>query len=126
MEQMTGTVGKIRYRNEENCYTILAFCINEEEPPVTVTGTFFKIEENEYFTLYGEYTNHPKYGRQFKLDHYESGFPQDSHMLMEYLGRGIIKGIGKARAKSIVKRFGGGCSGDHGKKSRSAWQRSPA
>lgn len=106
MEQMTGTVGKIRYRNEENCYTILAFCINEEEPPVTVTGTFFKIEENKYFTLYGEYTNHPKYGRQFKLDHYESGFPQDSHMLMEYLGRGIIKGIGKARAKSIVKRFG--------------------
>lgn len=106
MEQLTGTAGKIRYRNEENCYTILSFYVNEEDLPVTVTGTFFKIEENEYFTLYGEYTNHPKYGRQFQLDHYESGFPQDSHMLMEYLGRGIIKGIGKARAKSIVKRFG--------------------
>lgn len=106
MEQLTGIVEKIRFRNDDNCYTILSFCMNEEETSVTVTGTFFKVEENEYFTLYGEYIIHPKYGRQFKLDHYESGFPQDSHTLIEYLGRGIIKGIGKARAKSIVKRFG--------------------
>ena len=106
MEQLTGTVGKIKYRNEDNCYTILSFYINDIEPPITVTGVFFKIEEDEYFTLYGKYITHPKYGRQFELDHYEAGFPQETHMLMEYLGRGIIKGIGKVRARSIVKHFG--------------------
>lgn len=106
MEQIRGTAGKIRFRNEENCYTILSFFTDPDQPPITVTGTFFKIEEKEYFTLYGEYVNHPKYGMQFEVNHYESGFPMEASMLEEYLGSGIIKGIGKARAKNIIARFG--------------------
>ena len=50
--------------------------------------------------------NHPRYGEQFKLVHYETDMPASVHGIGKYLGSGLIKGIGPVMAKRIVERFG--------------------
>ena len=104
MEIVTGTVGHIIFRNEDNGYT--AFRLHSEKNRITVVGTFFTIAENEYLKIYGNYGKHPSYGLQFQTDHYESVFPENPRTLEKYLSTGIIKGIGQVRAKNIVKTFG--------------------
>lgn len=104
MKNITGTVGQILFRNEENGYTV--FILHSTSDQITVVGTYFTITEKEYLKVHGTYTKHPSYGLQFSTDHYESVFPEDPRMLEAYLGTGVVKGIGKVRAKYIVKKFG--------------------
>ena len=54
----------------------------------------------------GSYTEHPSYGRQFKVESYEEKEPEDEFAIERYLGSGAIKGIGAALAARIVRKFG--------------------
>lgn len=68
-------------------------------------GTFSAIAEGENIEATGEYTEHPTYGRQFKVDSFEEKAPEDEEAIERYLGSGAIKGIGLALAARIVRRF---------------------
>lgn len=72
--KITGTVKKIRFKNEDNGFTIFSFEEENTENIYSVTGTFFKLEENDAVTLSGVFTNHPKFGQQFKASHYELSY----------------------------------------------------
>ena len=48
----------------------------------------------------------PKYGRQFKAAMCERSMPETESEISAYLGSGVIKGLGPAIAKKIVKQFG--------------------
>ena len=50
--------------------------------------------------------NHPDYGEQLKVEMYEKTLPKTIEAIEKYLGSGLIKGVGPATAKKIVKRFG--------------------
>lgn len=76
---------------------------SEEE--ITCVGTFSAIAEGENIEATGEYTEHPTYGRQFKVDSFEEKAPEDEEAIERYLGSGAIKGIGLALAARIVRRF---------------------
>ncbi len=103
MEQLTGYVEHIIYRNADNGYTVLNLVSSEEE--ITCVGTFSAIAEGENIEATGEYTEHPTYGRQFKVDSFEEKAPEDEEAIERYLGSGAIKGIGLALAARIVRRF---------------------
>lgn len=103
MEQLTGYVEHIVYRNADNGYTVLNLVSSEEE--ITCVGTFSAIAEGENIEATGEYTEHPTYGRQFKVDSFEEKAPEDEEAIERYLGSGAIKGIGLALAARIVRRF---------------------
>ena len=49
---------------------------------------------------------HRDYGEQFKIETFEKIMPKTADGLINYLASGIIKGIGPATAKRIVKKFG--------------------
>lgn len=109
MEQLTGTVQKIIYQNQDNGFTI--FLLDPDELDlfsryITVKGTFFQLAEGEHMKVSGEYKNDPKYGKQFVADHYEPVLPDRLDLLEQYLASGIVSGIGPARAKSIIRTFG--------------------
>ena len=93
----------IIYRNTDNGYTVLILIVEEEE--LTCVGTFSDIVEGENIEAKGEYTDHPTYGRQFKVVSYEEKAPEDELAIERYLGSGAIKGIGIALAARIVRRF---------------------
>lgn len=82
--KITGTVKKIRFKNEDNGFTIFSFEEENTENIYSVTGTFFKLEENDAVTLSGVFSNHPKFGQQFKASHYELYIPKDMNALRGY------------------------------------------
>ena len=104
METITGFVEHIVYRNEENGYTVLNLATNEEDE-VTCVGVFQMISEGESLELTGEYTVHPSYGPQFKVQQYSIKAPEDIASIERYLGSGAIKGVGAALAARIVRKF---------------------
>lgn len=104
MENFSGYVERIVYRNEDNGYTVLSASFDGEE--ITCVGTFQFINEGEYVEFYGKTTEHPAYGDQFSVDRYEIKEPEDEKAILKYLGSGAIKGIGNALAARIVKKFG--------------------
>lgn len=103
MEKLAGYVEHIIYRNTENGYTVLNLVSGEEE--ITCVGIFSAIVEGENIEADGEYTEHPTYGRQFKVESFEEKAPEDEEAIERYLGSGAIKGVGLALAARIVRRF---------------------
>ncbi|MGN0351991.1 MAG: ATP-dependent RecD-like DNA helicase [Roseburia sp.] len=103
MEKVAGYVEHIIYRNADNGYTVLNLVSGEEE--ITCVGIFASIAEGENIEAEGDYTAHPTYGRQFKVERFEEKAPEDEEAIERYLGSGAIKGIGLALAARIVRRF---------------------
>ena len=103
MEELTGYVEHIVFRNAENGYTVMNFAGEEDE--MTCVGTFSVISEGMYLKLRGEYVDHPTYGVQMKVESFEEQAPEDIQSIERYLGSGAIKGIGAALAARIVRRF---------------------
>ena len=103
MEELTGYVEHIVFRNAENGYTVMNFAGEEDE--MTCVGTFSVISEGMYLKLRGEYVDHPTYGVQMKVESFEEQAPEDIQSIERYLGSGAIKGIGAVLAARIVRRF---------------------
>lgn len=103
MEKLAGYVEHIIYRNADNGYTVLNLVSGEEE--VTCVGIFSAIAEGENIEASGDYTDHPTYGKQFKVESFEEKAPEDEEAIERYLGSGAIRGIGLALAARIVRRF---------------------
>lgn len=103
MEELKGYVSAIRYRNDDNGYTVFDLVSEEEEH--TAVGYFSVIETGICLRLVGQYTHHTSYGLQFSVESYEEEEPADVLEMERYLGSGAIKGIGVALAARIVNRF---------------------
>jgi len=104
MLSICGTVEDIVFYNEENGYVVLDMDCNNEL--VTAVGLLGDVHEGEELTLWGDYVNSPKYGRQFKAEVFERSLPKSKEAIRKYLGSGVIAGIGPAVAKRIVTAFG--------------------
>ena len=92
------------FRNEENGYTVLSLRSKGKE--LTLVGFFQSVNEGESIEAFGRFTAHVSYGEQFKVESYEIREPEGREAVERYLGSGAIKGIGKALAARIVRKFG--------------------
>ena len=104
MEEISGYVDHIIFQNSENGYTVMNLMSEAEE--ITCVGMCRGLGQGETISAQGEYTEHPVYGKQFKLVSWHTVAPKDSASMERYLGSGAIKGIGPALAARIVKKFG--------------------
>jgi exodeoxyribonuclease V alpha subunit len=103
LETIKGYIDHTIYRNEENGYAVLVLIADEEE--LTCVGIFPDIADGMMIEAQGEYTEHPTYGRQFKVSSFEEKSPEGELAIERYLGSGAIKGVGIALAARIVRRF---------------------
>lgn len=104
MTELTGTVEKITYRNDTNCYTVAE--VRSGKETVTVVGTLPYLSEGDAAVFYGSYIMHPSYGRQLKAESFERKTPQNAAAVLRYLSSGAIKGVGPSTAQRIVEKFG--------------------
>lgn len=104
MLSIHGTVEGIVFYNEENGYNVLDMDVDNRL--ITAVGLLGDVHEGEELTLYGEYINSPKYGKQFKAEVFERSLPKSRDAIRKYLGSGVIAGIGPSVAKRIVTAFG--------------------
>ncbi len=105
MAAVRGYVEKIKYRNEENGYTVLSVTGADDGEEYILVGSFSYISEGELVEAAGHMTEHPIYGEQLAVESYELKVPEDTVSMERYLGSGAIKGIGAALASRIVKKF---------------------
>ena len=72
----------------------------------TITGYLPFINVGDNLNLDGKFLEHKVYGEQFVVDTFEKTMPETTDAIERYLSNGVIKGLGKATAKKIVKEFG--------------------
>ena len=92
------------YKNADNGYTVIN--LGCDEGLIAVVGNLGDVNEGERLSLRGGWITSPKYGRQFKAAMCERSMPETESEISAYLGSGVIKGLGPAIAKKIVKQFG--------------------
>ena len=84
MTYLKGYVDHIRFRNEDNGYTVLSLDVDGDEE--TVVGLFPFLNEGEYISMEGDYVDHPVHGPQFQMRTYEIVAPDDIDSMERYLG----------------------------------------
>lgn len=98
-----GYIEKVIYSNETNGYAV--FTVEGEDGEDVFVGTLFGVNEGMYIEAEGEYIEHPQYDIQFKFNSYKLKMPDECISIEKYLGSGMIRGIGEALSKRIVKKF---------------------
>lgn len=102
--ELSGSVEDVIYKNADNGYTVIN--LGCDEGLIAVVGNLGDVNEGERLSLRGGWITSAKYGRQFKAAMCERSMPETESEISAYLGSGVIKGLGPAIAKKIVKQFG--------------------
>lgn len=102
--QMRGVVTGVQLQRDT--FTIATFHPDGELMGVTIVGSLPGLTEGMDLLISGQWTMHPKYGEQFKVQSYSMEQPRTKAGIARYLGSGLIPGIGMALAERIVARFG--------------------
>lgn len=104
MERIAGSVEEIRFRNDENGWTVLT--LDCDGNPVTAAGTLFSVTPGDFLELDGEFVIHPRFGMQFKVSGASVRQPHTVYGIVRFLGSGLIDGVGEKLAARIVEKFG--------------------
>ena len=102
--ELSGSVEDVIYKNADNGYTVIN--LGCDEGLIPVVGNLGDVNEGERLNLRGGWITSPRYGKQFRAAMCERSLPETEGEIAAYLGSGVIKGLGPAIAKKIVKLFG--------------------
>lgn len=105
MEEIRGTVRNIIYRNAENGYSVLEL-VDDAEHAFTAVGELPLATIGERIEIVGSWMEHPAYGKQLKVRSHHTLAPANVTALINYLGSGLISGVGEITARQIVAAFG--------------------
>lgn len=106
--ELRGTLERVVFHNEDNGYTVFRFRPEGKDDVdiVTVTGPMASPQLGASLIVRGQWVNNARFGRQFRMDAFESLLPATVEGIKVYLSSGLIKGIGKRTAERIVSLFG--------------------
>lgn len=106
LTSLQGQIERITYTSDETGYTVARVKVRGRRDLVTVVGTLMNPTPGEIVALQGQWSNHPKFGEQFRVLHYRTRVPATEYGIKRYLGSGLIRGIGPVMAGRIVEKFG--------------------
>ena len=104
METIEAIADETVFRNDENGYTVLV--VKAGRARVSAVGVMPPVTPGEKLIITGEWTEHPVYGKQIKVQGMEIEKPTTLSGIEKYLMSGMIKGIGPATACQLIKAFG--------------------
>lgn len=102
--QVEGVVSSVVFSNEETGFTVLELIVDRKR--VSAVGILPFVREGERVLMQGQWVNHPDYGRQIKVESCETVAPSTLDGMEKYLASGLLRGVGPATARAIVKKFG--------------------
>jgi exodeoxyribonuclease V alpha subunit len=105
-EVLAGLVERVTFHNEENGFCVLRTKARGHRDLVTVVGQAASISAGEWITASGEWVNDRAHGQQFRARFLKTSAPTSIEGIEKYLGSGMIRGIGPAYAKKLVRAFG--------------------
>jgi exodeoxyribonuclease V alpha subunit len=104
--ELEGQIERVTYSNQETGYTVARISVPGHREPVTIVGNILGPTPGEVLLVKGAWINHPRFGRQFRVDSHSVRVPATVPGIKKYLASGLIKGIGAVMAERIVKEFG--------------------
>ena len=105
-QSIEGVLDRITFYNEENGFLIGKLKETQGVDEIAIVGKAPNVQCGETLLLSGTWTIHPKHGKQFSFEKFESKLPASAYGIRKYLASGLIHGIGKTYAKKIVDHFG--------------------
>ena len=105
-DAIVGSVESIVFSSDETGFTVASLKEAKSGEMVSIVGTMPALMAGEQVVCTGSWKHHPRHGRQFDVEKYESKVPADLLGIEKYLGSGLISGIGPKYAERIVKKFG--------------------
>lgn len=103
-DRLEGELAAFRFQSEDGSYAVGA--VKTEEGEQTVVGAIGHLQPGSWLQLEGRWTEHPKFGRRFRVQSFLQDDPRTHRGLERYLAGGAIKGLGAALAQRAVERFG--------------------
>ena len=104
---LTGIVQRIRFQSSDSGFAVLLVELeNDTSAPIVAVGSLNGLKVGERVKFKGFWKEHPRFGKQLQVKTYAEIKPTSSEEIEKYLSSGIIKNIGPALAKRIVKTFG--------------------
>jgi exodeoxyribonuclease V alpha subunit len=106
LERLAGIVERVTFHNEESGWSVLK--VTSFRDPARMTTVLIhqvKVFAGATMEFWGAWGHHSKFGEQFKAVRAIEKKPATAAALEKYLGSGLIRGVGPATAKKIVKHF---------------------
>src|ERR1700736_5661335 len=105
-EVLAGLVERVTFHNDDNGFCVLRVKARGQRDLITVLGHAAMISAGEFVQASGTWINDRTHGVQFKASFLKATAPTTVEGIEKYLGSGMIRGIGPAYAKKLVRAFG--------------------
>lgn len=105
-EKLTGSVEHIIFASDDETYSVFTLRMAETGDTVKVAGEVGVPASGWQVEIRGNWTVHPRFGKQFKAEVLTRQRPQTAADMEAYLASGEIKGVGPKLAEIIVNTFG--------------------
>ena len=109
-EDLAGLVERVTFHNEDNGFCVLRVKARGKREPITVVGHAAVISAGEFIQASGEWANDRTHGVQFRARFLKTMPPTTTEGIEKYLGSGMIRGIGPAYARKLVRALAAKCS----------------
>jgi exodeoxyribonuclease V alpha subunit len=104
--ELRGIVADITFQNETTGFTVLRLDEEDSGKIHSCVGILPTAQKGETVLLKGDWTDSPRFGRQFNVSSYEFLRPVTEKGIELLLGSGLFDNIGPSRAKKIIDVFG--------------------
>lgn len=105
LEALDGVVDRVVFANEETGWAVVRLTVRGRGE-ATAVGHLVAVQPGESLRLRGRWVRDRKYGRQFRVDEFQTIRPSTYVGIERYLSSGLVEGIGKTMAKRLVHAFG--------------------
>jgi exodeoxyribonuclease V alpha subunit len=104
--EIEGVVERIVYESADTGFVVARLSREGQVDLTTFVGPGLAVSPGETVRLAGHWVDDAKFGRQLKVDGFETIRPSTAAAIEKYLGSGLIEGVGKVYAKRLVDAFG--------------------
>ena len=107
--ELSAKLTHIIFENKANHYIVGQFSDTKTYHIFTATGYIPNAQEDITYLLKGQYVQHPRYGKQFKILSFEKELPNSNEAIIRFLSGDDFPTIGKKTAETIYEILGEDC-----------------
>ena len=103
-DRLEGELASFRFQSEDGSFAVAT--IKTEDGEQTAVGAIGHLTPGAWLVLDGRWSEHPKFGKRFRVQTFLVDDPRTHRGLERYLAGGAVKGMGEVMARRAVERFG--------------------
>jgi exodeoxyribonuclease V alpha subunit len=105
-EVLEGELERLVYEAPGRDFTVAVLRLACTGAEVRIVGDLSGLRVGEHLRCTGKWVDHPRFGRQFRVEHFAPILPSSTKGIERYLATAGIQGIGPGMAKRLVEKFG--------------------